>query len=99
METNMWRRTRTLTCLAAVLGMLAACSRGAAYYLKSGNDYFAKKQYNEAIVQYRSAIAKNPRLGEARARLADAYVEVGQGGNALREYARAADLLPDDVEV
>jgi len=90
---------RRFTTLAFAVLITAGCSRGAQYYVKSGNQYFEKKQYKEAIVQYRNAVAKNPRLGEARARLADAYMTVGQPANALREYTRAADLLPNDKDV
>ena len=34
----------------------------------------------------------------ARLRLADAYAQNGDGPNALREYVRAAELLPDNEE-
>ena len=62
-------------------------------FVKSGDQYVADKKYSEAIIQYRNAIQKDPKFGEARQKLADAYVQTGDLQNAGREYLRAADLL------
>jgi putative PEP-CTERM system TPR-repeat lipoprotein len=67
-------------------------------YLKSGDRYVAEKKYAEAIVQYRRALQQDPKFGEARLKLADTYALVGDGPGALREYVRAADLLPGDID-
>src|SRR5262249_48161071 len=75
----------------------AGCSRTADQYLARGNKLFAAKDYKPAIVEYRSAIAKSPRLGEAHRQLANAYVEVGDLPSAVKDDGRAADLLPDDA--
>src|SRR5580765_8759715 len=66
-------------------------------YLKSGDRYAADKKYGEAAVQYRNAIQQDPRFGDARLKLADTYEKLNDGDNALREYVRAADLLPNNV--
>jgi putative PEP-CTERM system TPR-repeat lipoprotein len=66
-------------------------------YLESGNRYFKQKKYNESIVEYRNAIQQDPKFGEARFQLAEAYQAINDLPNALREYARAADLLPNDT--
>src|SRR5678816_4174100 len=66
-------------------------------YVRSGDAYVAKKLYKEAVVEYRNAVQRDPRFGEARAKLADAYFQTGEVENAFREYIRAADLLPNDV--
>ena len=42
---------------------------------------------------------QDPRAGDARAKLANAYVSVGDGGQALEEFVRASDLLPEDSDV
>jgi tetratricopeptide (TPR) repeat protein len=92
--------------LGAVLLMIGAASaacqrRSAAEFLALGDRDLAAHKYAEAIIEYRSAIQLNPRLALAHAHLADAYVqapEAPQAGNAVREYVRAADLLPDDVD-
>src|SRR5262249_50052710 len=67
-------------------------------YVKSGDEYLAKKQYNDAIIQYRNAIQQDDHYGEARAKLAGAYVFAGDGPRALGEAVRAADLLPNDLD-
>ena len=80
----------------------SACSKDPEFakqeYLKSGDRFAAEKKYREAVVQYRNAIQQDARFGEARLKLADAYEKLKDGQNALREYVRAADLLPDNVD-
>jgi tetratricopeptide (TPR) repeat protein len=67
-------------------------------YLESGDGYFAQKKYHEAIVQYRNAVQQDARFGEARYKLAEAYVRINDPAGAYREYIRAADLMPTNVE-
>ena len=66
--------------------------------LDKGNQQAAKNKYPEAIIEYRRAVQADPRLGEARLKLAYAYASTGDGLNALREYVRAADLMPENKE-
>ena len=84
--------------LIAGLVFTAACStdpqKAKLEYVKSGDSYVAQKKYSEAIIQYRNAVQKDPRFGEARLKLADTYLAAGDAPNAYREYLRAADLLP-----
>ena len=68
-------------------------------FLESGNRYFEKAKYREAIVEYRNAVQIDERFGEARARLAATYERVGDFPAALGEYVRAADLLPDNLDL
>jgi tetratricopeptide (TPR) repeat protein len=78
---------------------LAGCSKDAQGYLKAGNEYYAKEKYREAIVEYRNAVQRDPALAEARLKLGEALLKVGDGGRALGEFVRAADLLPNDASV
>lgn len=68
-------------------------------YLESGNQYFDKGQFAEAIIEYRNAIAIDATLGLAHKRLAEAYVRTGNSRGAFDEYVRAADILPNDIDV
>jgi tetratricopeptide (TPR) repeat protein len=93
---------RTTSCVAVLLmaATLAACKSDpqatARQHLEKANELSSRKQYPEAIIEYRRAIQADPRLGPARLQLAFAYAATGDGINALREYVRAADLMPED---
>src|SRR5262245_61290242 len=67
-------------------------------FVKRGTEYLQSGKYAEASVELRRALQIDPRLGEARLKLGDAYANSNQPANALREYVRAADLLPDRAE-
>jgi len=88
-----------LLALAAGLTFVQGCSRGNSRqgYLESGNRYLTAGQFAEAVIQYRNAVQKDPRAGDAHAKLAEALLGTGDLANGLREYVRAADLLPDDL--
>jgi len=84
------------------IGLLAGasgCSRdphtAMLKYAKSGDAYAAGGKTAEAIVEYRNALEKEPRAGDVRLKLADAYLKQGDGAKAAQEYVRAADVLPD----
>jgi tetratricopeptide (TPR) repeat protein len=84
------------------LALLAtACSRNpkevARRYTESGDQYVAQKKYPDAIIQYRNAVSADGTVGPTRFKLASAYSSTGDLGNALREYVRAADLMPADI--
>jgi len=68
-------------------------------YVASGDRYVAANKLPEAIIQYRNALAKDPRVGETHFKLAEALLTVGDTSNAYKEFARAADLLPDNAGV
>jgi putative PEP-CTERM system TPR-repeat lipoprotein len=80
------------------LAVVAGCSKNAQQYYASGDKYFAQQKYKEAVVEYRNAILKDPKFGDAHFKLAEAYVRVGDAGGAVREYVYAADLLPGKLE-
>ncbi len=67
-------------------------------YLASGDQFLSQSKVKEAIVQYRNALRQDPRFGEARYKLAEALAQDGDTARAAREYVRAADLLPKDVQ-
>ena len=67
-------------------------------YLEKGDAAFKQQQYSEATVAYKNALKQDPLFGDARYKLAQSYDRLGDRGNAMREYVRAADLLPDNTE-
>jgi tetratricopeptide (TPR) repeat protein len=62
-------------------------------YVASGDSYMAQKKYDAAIIEYRNASEQDNRFGEARSKLALAYIQTGDGTRAVGEAVRAADLL------
>ncbi len=97
------RRSSFVVLIAVAAGLLlGGCSSNEAAkqkFLASGDRFVAQKKYKEAIVQYRNALQKDPRFAEARLKLAKAYEQVSDPANALREFVRSADLMPNDDEV
>jgi cellulose synthase operon protein C len=89
--------------LASLCLLAVACQGDPAVrkqkYLESGNGYFAEGKFDHAIIEYRNAVDLDATFGEARKRLAESYAKVGDVQHALEEYVRAADLLPQDVDV
>ena len=87
--------------LLCSLSISAACSKDPEVakreYLRSGDQYSTAKKYKEAIIEYRNAVQQDPKFGEARLKLAEAYEQTGDLQNAYGEYIRAADLLPSNV--
>ena len=97
----MYHLMRSTLVLALLVGT-AACSNpdtAKQEYLESGNQFMAEGKVDEAILQYRNAVREDNRFGEARWRLAEALEKSGNLPGAMREWVRAADLLPDNVEV
>jgi tetratricopeptide (TPR) repeat protein len=96
-------RVRFPVFVAAACLLAVACGKdpetAKREFLQSGNGYFEAGRYAEAIVEYQNAIQLDSNFADARLRLAEAYEKTRDGARALREFVRAADLLPDDSEV
>ncbi len=58
-------RPSLLSVLALALVAATGCSKDARQYYESGNGYFAQQKYREAVVEYRNAIQKDPKVIEA----------------------------------
>ena len=88
--------------LLAVLSIVACAGdpqTRKARHFQAGKQHLESGKPRDAIIELRNAIAIDPRFGEARAKLAAVYEAVGDGPNALNEYVRAADLLPEDLQL
>lgn len=85
----------------ALLLTLTACANPEAdrqRYLDSGDRFLAENRIQEAVVEYRNAVRADNRHGESRLKLAEALVRAGEPRRAIREFVRAADLLPDNLD-
>lgn len=89
--------------LACAIGLVCAsaigCSRdphaAMLKYAKSGDGYANSGKYAEAVIEYRNALEKEPRAGDVRLKLADAYFKQGETTKGVQEYIRAADVVTD----
>src|SRR5438128_257584 len=92
--------------IAVVLGIVACGAAGCRKdpqklkleYIASGDRYMAQRKYADAAIQYRSAVALDGHFGEARYKLASAFLLSGDARNAIGEFIRAADLMPNNVD-
>jgi putative PEP-CTERM system TPR-repeat lipoprotein len=96
MDVKRWAVVLALSSAVASAGCSKDPNIAKREFVQSGDTYVAQQKYAEAIIQYRNAVQQDPRFGEARLKLAEAYAHTGNVVNAAREYVRAADLLPDD---
>ena len=67
-------------------------------YLASGEKYFRSGQYAAAVVQFRNAVALDPRYEKAHARLAESYLRLGNSEAAYREFLEAVTLDSEDAD-
>jgi len=91
--------TRSICTLIVLCAVTAArCGKPSADELaRRAQTYAAQSRWPEAVLEYRLAVQADPKRGDIREKLASALVESHDTANALREYVRAADLLPNDV--
>lgn len=94
--------TTTLRSLAGLaLLAAAACTEPSVAkvnHVKKGDALVAQNKPAEAVLEYKNALKIDKRYGEARFKLAQAYEKTGNG-QAVQEYIRAADLLPERADV
>ncbi len=57
----------------------------------------AEGKYEEAIVEYKKALEKDPEQAYIQANLADSLAKVGKNDDALAAYQKALSLKPDDA--
>jgi tetratricopeptide (TPR) repeat protein len=86
--------------VAIALMALSSCSRdpnvAKKRYLDSGNKYFDKGKYREAILMYRDALQKDKKFGEAHYRLALTYLKLNNLQEGVRSLRRSLEFLGRD---
>lgn len=75
--------------LAALLAMSGCAPETPQSLIASGNAHFERKDFNAAILQYKNALQRDPGLMEARRRLGEALLIVGDLKGALLELSKA----------
>jgi tetratricopeptide (TPR) repeat protein len=67
-------------------------------YMKSGDANLTAGKLDEAAIAYRNAIQQDPQYGEARFKLGKVLLQTGNNQGAFREFQRAADLMPSNID-
>jgi tetratricopeptide (TPR) repeat protein len=94
-----FRQTTIFVLLALTL---VSCSRDPAtarkHYLESGNKYFDRGRFNEAMIQYRNALKIDPKFGLAHYKVGvtDLKVKPPNAAGAVSAFRRAVELLKND---
>ena len=84
--------------LCIALLAITACGTKTGY-VEKGNALFQSGKYQDAALNYRKAIQKDSKYGEAYYRLGLTQVQEGNASEAYNSLFRASQLLPDDIEV
>src|SRR5262245_56387051 len=94
--------TLALAVAASVL-LGAGCSRSPeakkAQHLERGEKFFARKEYKEAVIEYRNVLAIEPANEVAIRRLGLAHYQAGQLNEAFPYLRKAAELNPKNEDV
>jgi len=85
--------------LACVLALGACGNDSAPSLIASGKDYLAKKEPQKAVIQFKSALQKDPQSAEGRFLLGQALLDSGDPFSAVLELTKALDQRYDDNKV
>jgi predicted Zn-dependent protease len=77
---------------------LTACRTSKEGYVARGNKLTAAGKYADAEIEYRNAIRKDPRFGEAYYRLGLMDLKAQKASDAQSALLRAVQLLPDNID-
>src|ERR1035438_5524728 len=91
---------RLVAMILVVLVGLTSCDRDPNVvkkrYYESGNKYFDKGRWKEASIQYRNALKRDRKYGQAHYKLALVDLKTGDLGGAVNSLRNAVELIPPD---
>jgi tetratricopeptide (TPR) repeat protein len=86
--------------LLVTIVVLVSCSRDPVVrrqkYFQSGQRYFEKGKFREALIEFTNAVKVDPNYAEAHYQLAETYLHLQRGDLASQEFARTIELQPDN---
>lgn len=93
----MYLRKAIVVLLPAAI-LLASCGSSKEELMEKGNKLFAAGNFKEAAINYRKAIRKDARLGEAHYKLGLAELKAQKPQDAFRALMKAQELMPQNVD-
>src|SRR5580704_2130978 len=85
--------------LTGCLFFSVSCGRSPQAYLEKGNNFFSAGKYSEAALNYRKAVGKDARFGEAYYRLGLTELKLNNSTEAFQALSSAVELLPQRSDV
>jgi putative PEP-CTERM system TPR-repeat lipoprotein len=87
--------------LISIFSLVSGCSQepDVEEYIKSGQEYLDKKEWNSAIIEFKNAAKEAPENANARALLGKTYVHSQNAKAAIKELNKAIELGYDKVEL
>jgi len=80
-------------------GISVSCRQSPQQYVAKGNNFFSAGKYEDAIINYRKAIQRDPKFGEGYYRLGLAQLKTGKSRDAYAALSTASTLLPERADV
>ena len=82
-------RNALLTAALTASILVCGCGRSAKQYIEHGNQLFDAGKYDEAALNYRNAVRKDPQSGEALYRLGLTLLRQNKASEAYQNLNRA----------
>ena len=83
-------------CVVSVALLLCGCNRSPSDYLAAGDRILQAGKPQDAILEYKNALRRDARFGEAYLHLADAYLKLNDPAGAFSSLSEGVKLRPDD---
>ena len=81
--------------LCMVTFALGGCGKTKQQYVKKGETFLSKKEYNTAIIEFKCAMKIDPDDYQVKLKLAESYFHAGKPDNAERELDQVIKKRPD----
>lgn len=93
------KKVVNLCAVVVAFGALSGCITSKQSYVSKGNKLYDAGKYDDAALNYRKAIQKDPNYGEAYYRFGLSAIKQDHPLEAYDSLYRAAQLLPDRTDV
>jgi len=88
----------SLACLVALAASCTSPEKAKAQHLQRGEAFLKERRWQEASIEFRNALQIDDNLAAAHWGLAQAYEQLGRGGEYVEELKRTVKLDPTNVQ-